>query len=260
VVLNPKDAPGKPKGLKFQLEDVRTRNQELKDRQERLQADRLKEKKAAEQIRAKLEQQAGLLKQQYRTLEEREVKLVQAERDAAALVKTTLDEVKGLEVQINGPDGKSGLRGDIKTAHQQRDAKFKEVVQLTDDLHEAVNELKRLRARQVTLAEDLAQAERVLRHFKLSKTTNIDGIPPIVDGLVLAVTGEGNRVLVEVSIGSDDGLLKKHRLRVFRPGRAAYVGDIEVVETYPDKAVCTIDAKTLQSQVRRGDYVTSRAR
>ena len=74
----------------------------------------------------------------------------------------------------------------------------------------------------------------------------------------MAVTGEGS---VEVSIGSDDGLLKGHRLHVYRVGGTPpYVGDIEVVETYPDRAVCRIDPKFYKSPMRRGDRVASKLR
>jgi len=66
--------------------------------------------------------------------------------------------------------------------------------------------------------------------------------------------------LVEISIGSDQGLLKGHRLEVYRTsgGQSTYVGRIEVVSTAPDKAVCKIDPKFQNSNMMKWDRVASK--
>ena len=52
--------------------------------------------------------------------------------------------------------------------------------------------------------------------------------------MIMATPGAG---LVEISIGSDQGLLKGHKLEVYRigGGQSTYVGRIEVVKTAPDR-------------------------
>ncbi len=258
VVVNREPAPGKPKGLQWLLEDVRTRNEELKAQKVRLEETLAKEKRAYEQVRAQLEQEVALLERQYKSLQEEQVKLVEAERKFAALVKLTEDRCNKLDEVIKGPDGQSGLRGDIKTAHLERDAAFKKALQLEDDLHQAVNELKRLRARQNAISTDLAKAEAVLRYHDLNKDMELG--PPDVNGTVRAVRGQGTNVMIEVGIGTDDGVQKKHQLFVFRADRKTFVGRIQVIEAFPDSAVCTIIPRTQQVPLREGDYVTSRLR
>jgi hypothetical protein len=152
----------------------------------------------------------------------------------------------------------TGLRTDIAQAQQDKDTHFDRVVELTDQFHQSVNELKRLKARQVTLAEEHAKALDVLRLFSLKPVPTLyRDQPPEVDGVVLAVTGDG---LVEISNGADEGLLKGHKLQVYRigGGRSVYVGRIEVVQTDPDKAVCKIEPKYQKSPVQKGDRVASK--
>ena len=70
---------------------------------------------------------------------------------------------------------------------------------------------------------------------------------------MLATTSKG---LVEIKIGSDDGLLKGHKLEVYRS--TGYVGRIEVVETHFDTAVCQVVPGYLKSRIQKDDLVTSR--
>ena len=81
--------------------------------------------------------------------------------------------------------------------------------------------------------------------------------PPAVEGVVLAVNADG---LVEISIGSDDGLMKGHALEVVRRGSgvSVWLGRVEVTETSPDKAVCKVLPEFLQRPIQRDDRVTSR--
>ncbi len=108
------------------------------------------------------------------------------------------------------------------------------------------------------MAADLAKAVAVLRHHGLDPETPLG--PPNVNGTVRATRGQGTNVMIEVGIGTDDGLQKKHQLFVFRADRKTFVGRIQVIEAYPDKAVCTIIPGTQQVPLREGDYVTSRLR
>ena len=110
------------------------------------------------------------------------------------------------------------------------------------------------------MTKDLAKAKEALRYFDINENSDYKSkIPPRVDGRVLAVQGSG---LIEISIGSDSGLQKGHRLKIvrFADGGSSYVGEAEVVETTPDRSVCRIDPKFQNSDVRKGDRVTSQIR
>ena len=54
-----------------------------------------------------------------------------------------------------------------------------------------------------------------------------EDVKPTLDGLVLAANKDG---LVEISLGSDDGLERGHTLEVFRGSR--YLGRIEVFQDF----------------------------
>lgn len=70
-----------------------------------------------------------------------------------------------------------------------------------------------------------------------------------VDGVVLVVRKD----LVEISIGSDDGLRKGHRLDVYR--ESTYLGRVAVRRTAPDRAVAEIIPAFHKGQIRKGDVV-----
>lgn len=145
------------------------------------------------------------------------------------------------------------LRGDIKKAHEERDASFQQVVTLTDQLDRAVNERTKLAERLVQLAADDAKAKEALQWAKIDYKGNYRAKQPPAgsQGVVLAVP-EPN--LVEISIGSDDGIRKGHKLEVMRAG-GVYVGRIEVQQTTPDRAVCRVIPEMLRSPMQRGDRV-----
>ena len=127
------------------------------------------------------------------------------------------------------------LRTELVQAQKDRDAHFKEVVRLTDELNQAVNEKEQLRKRTAELAKDLAKADEALRYFDINKNSDYKTQgPPKVDGIVTSVLEAG---LVEISLGSDDGLRKGHQLEVYRigGGQSTYVGRIEVVKTDPEQ-------------------------
>jgi len=74
----------------------------------------------------------------------------------------------------------------------------------------------------------------------------------------LTVGGAGG--LIEISVGSDAGLHKGHRLEVYRTGASGstYLGRVEVVEAVPDRAVCKIVPEFQKGAIQKGDHVASR--
>jgi len=81
--------------------------------------------------------------------------------------------------------------------------------------------------------------------------------PPEVEGQVSRVDATGERL--ELSIGSDDGLVKGHELFVYRrTPQAQYIGKIRIIATDPERSVATVVGKTyLGTKVTEGDIVST---
>jgi hypothetical protein len=62
---------------------------------------------------------------------------------------------------------------------------------------------------------------------------------------------------LEISIGSDDGLRKGHKLEVYR-GRS-YLGRIEIREVAPDRAVAVILKDYRKGPIKKGDKVATKS-
>ncbi|NQT15260.1 MAG: hypothetical protein HQ582_21065, partial [Planctomycetes bacterium] len=118
------------------------------------------------------------------------------------------------------------------------------------------NLYRALNARMVTLTEDLAKANEVLRiHGLKPEPAAYSGVAPPVDGVVVQIGSDAKTI--EISIGSDDGLMKGHLLEVIREG-GGWLGRVEVMQTSPDKAVCKILPEFLQRPIERNDRVTTK--
>jgi hypothetical protein len=94
--------------------------------------------------------------------------------------------------------------------------------------------------------------------------TGLQEPPPDVDGEVKETKrgGRNGSDLVEISIGSDDGLAEGHKLSVFRPAngerQAKFLGEIRIVFVTPDRAVGTVVTRAKNGIIERGDIVTSK--
>ncbi len=85
--------------------------------------------------------------------------------------------------------------------------------------------------------------------------------PPDVEGVITRI--EPNNRRVEISIGSDDGLLVGHELSVYRlKPKVDYIGKIRIILVEPDKAVGeVVGGKTyLGKKMEEGDNVTATIR
>lgn len=238
-------------GLTKQLQSEKTLNNELKDDLAKRLAELNAEKEAKKQALAKLENELAVLKENYAVREKNQEELVKSERASVAAMSTAQANSSKSYEELKK------LRADIATAQKERDDHFNGVVKLTDQVNQLENEKETLRLRNVDLAKDVGRADQLLRKLGYDKNRDYSEVPPTVDGTILATTGAG---LVEISLGSDQGLIEKHQLEVYRKagGQNTYVGRIEVVKTSPDRAVCKIDAKFQQSNMMVGDRVATK--
>lgn len=144
------------------------------------------------------------------------------------------------------------LRQDIVDVRKQRDDNFKLATQLQDEKNALDADKKRLDVVNAKLAEQVAKAKLVLDRNGLSIETNVDGIPPKVDGVVLAVADN----LVEMSIGSDDGIARGHELNVSRASK--FVSRVKVISTTPDRAVGQVMTEYQKGRIEKDDRVATR--
>jgi hypothetical protein len=254
VADNPKDKETleHPLGLSQQLTQEKQLNQQLTEKNVEVNREFAMEKAEDRESRAKLETENDNLSQKVLA----DKKVIDDERkaanDAVAALKLAHETLAAERTDAET------LRGEIKKAHEDRDASAKQVRELTDQLNSAVAERMQVTERSVQLAADLAAAKESLRYLGVDFKTDIKSKQPPhpLDGVVLAVPQQN---LVEISIGADDGLRKGHKLEVVRMnGATAYVGRIEVTQTTPDRAVCRVLPEMLRSPMQRGDRVFDR--
>jgi uncharacterized protein YhaN len=251
--VNEKEEPNKPLGLIPKLRIEKALNEKLTHDLAKLKEQLDTEKSTRQQAATKLENELDQAKKARAELEKLLANLEREKRDAVAAMDATQKNTTAYRQELDK------LRTDVLQSQQDRDAHFKRVVELTDQLNEAVNEKELLRNRMGDLAKDLAK-EKEARRWADGPDPNSnfkDKAPPRVDGVVTAALEGG---LVEISLGSDMGIRKGHQLEVFRMagGQNTYVGRVEVVQTSPDKSVCKFDPKFQNSNVMVGDRVASK--
>lgn len=81
---------------------------------------------------------------------------------------------------------------------------------------------------------------------------------PLVRGLVMEVrkAEKGNLEYVEISLGSNDGLVRGHKASLYRNDQ--YLGWIRLVSVERNRAVGTIVEKAKNAVIEKGDNVTTR--
>jgi hypothetical protein len=212
-----------------------------------LEAQIAKEAIAKREALAKLETERDELARQRDDLAKQRDDLAAKDKAAVAALDSAQQNLAKLTAEVDT------LRGEIRTAQSARDQHFKQVVELTDQVHQSQGELKRLEERRVQLAAQIASQHKVLTAHGLSKDTPVDGIPPQVQGKVLAVNRDN---LIEISLGSDDGLRAGHTLEVYRD--STYLGRVEVLNLTPDRAVAKILPGFRKGAIQKGDHVATR--
>lgn len=130
--------------------------------------------------------------------------------------------------------------------------------------------LEELRKRYTELLAKSAYLERVVAANNLPTDPDIvermKVPPPPVDGLVIQVKkNRANRVdFVQLSIGSDDGLLVGHEIDVIRlnaaEGNSDWLGRVEIVDVQPDTSVARVIQPAKNGIIQKGDTATSKLR
>ncbi len=232
---------------KTTIEELRNTNDRLRAEASRAD-DRLAIEQAARRFAlAALQSRQEALAQQLASNYDQLTKK-QAEND---LITATLSE--NTTTLANLGKEVSGLRDEIRQAQLDRDEKFATVVALTDSVSGLQGSVATFEEQEAQLRDQLSRMKLVMDAYELTEYTPVVDIPPRVDGIVTKV---GESTLIEVSIGSDDGLRTGHTLEVFRNN--AYLGRVEVTQLEPDRAVCRIIPAFRKGIIKRGDRVATK--
>jgi hypothetical protein len=167
------------------------------------------------------------------------VQEAEARKKEADLLRTTLDGVQ----------------------KQSNEFKLRQT-DLNDEIRVLQRELEVAKNNNKSLRERVALLTTVLRTHNLSADTariaRADN-PPDVEGQVERIDVTGNRL--EISIGSDDGLVEGNTLVVYRTAQPdpGFIGNIKIDAVDPDKAVAHVIGKTVQGKkIKEGDIVTTK--
>ena len=251
VVERPRgpSATGRPLGLRHQLRAEQEKNRDLQEQYEKLESQRKEEVAAKADAIVKLESQRKMLSDEVALLVKERDELSQKEREAVAALDSSSKILEKLTLEVKG------LRDEIRKAQEDRDVQFAKVVKLTDEIHKSQQELARVQERNDQLAGQVTHARKLLGQVGKDIGSPLDNTPPPLRGKVLAVNDER---MVEISLGSDDGITVGHTVDVFRGNK--YVGRLVVLTTATDKAVAKIDSKYTKTAVQTGDDVATRLR
>jgi len=243
--------PGQQLGLKLQLKnttDERNRYRaQLEDAKARLADVNAATSQALAQLQTSLTARQQELDQ---SVAQNQALSTKSLADTASL-KASQDNLVAMNKEVET------LRQTLATSQVSRDVEFQKVLALTDTLHQRLGDLNRLQERRDELVRQLAQYDLVMKKLGISNVALVatDGVPR-VNGNVTAVSRKGD--LVEISIGSDDGLKSGHTLDITRQNK--YLGKIEIVKTTPDKSVARVLKQYLRGEIRKGDNVYSNTR
>ncbi|MCU0876304.1 MAG: hypothetical protein MUF06_00740 [Pirellulaceae bacterium] len=244
---NPTAAAGKPLGLQIQLDNQKQINRDAEATIQRLRDELKNEQAARTTALAALFARYSRTQMELATKEQELQSLRATHAQVARAAEEAQNRLTALETEV------TGIRDDYRTTKEDLDAKLLQVIKLTDELNQAIA-LRNLEQEKNTQAVlQIAQMKSVLDANGLSATSLVSHIPPAVDGVVLEV---GEKDLIEISIGKDDGLKEGHSLEVYRNN--TYLGRIVIRRTAPDRAVGQVIKELQRGQIKRGDRVSTK--
>ncbi len=154
-------------------------------------------------------------------------------------------------------------RNQNATTYQWREQLNKKVHELEDTVFAKDQEMQLLNDRHERVLKDLQTIKLWLGRKRLPTDPKLmiaeTTPPPPLEGRVVDYVKEkkGNTELVEVSLGSDDGLSVGHTMTVYnREGR--YLGQIRLTLVNADKAVGIVTLKEKNTVIQKGDNVTTK--
>lgn len=238
--------------LKSNLSQATASNAELESRLQSLQTTLTAEAEDLRRQAVKLETERTTLLSLNNTLQNDLDQLRQKQRANTAAVASTQANNEKLTEEV------ASLRSMNLENQEKRDQAFRIMIAATDNLHQAKGRLDSLEERNVQLVAELGQKRVLLNENGINPDTDPESVVPQVRGQVFATRRNAGSQLIEVSIGSDDGLKPGHTVEVFRGDR--YLGRAEILTTEPDRAVGRVIRRFQQGQIQEGDNVATKLR
>lgn len=239
-----------PGGLNAQLNEAKDELEQLRIQYNRRESELSGELEAALQQVRKLETERVSIEQRNQLDREELEALRLQQSDATANVTATQQINQQLAQEV------TDMRDDIRENQLLRDEAFASTLVATEDLHQTKGQLDRALERTNQLTEQVAGMTSVMRESGIDPATDPAAVVPRVDGIVSQMRRTATDQLVEVTIGSDDGLKVGNTVEVYRGNK--YLGRVEILTTTPDKAVGRVDPKFQQGQILEGDSVATR--
>lgn len=201
-----------------------------------------------------------------------QVQKLEAERERLERInssaQTQLDELRNRErIAISSVDFTQkqndalteevlGLRDEIRENQTGRDRAFTAALEATEDLQAIRNNLEVAQEMTRSLVADNSRMASNLRANNLDPATSVDDIVPRVNGVISRTQRKDGVQLVEISIGSDDGIRVGQTVEVFNGTK--YKGRVEILKTSPDRSVGRVDVRYQQGPIQENDRVATR--
>jgi len=181
---------------------------------------------------------------------QKEVDQLRQERRASEeLVKSTEENNNALTAEV------VDLRNLIRQHLQARDEAFQTTLKATTDLHVTAGELQSIQERNAQLVADLASATSTILEEGLDPKAKV---VPRVRGIVTSTRRADGSQLIEISVGSDDGVKQGQTIEIFRGER--YLGRAKILSADPDRAVGQVIREFQKGQIQEGDDVATKLR
>lgn len=144
------------------------------------------------------------------------------------------------------------VRDELTRARLDRDTQYSSAVKATDDVNALRTQYDVLALRHEQLSRDAARWLTAMDRAGLDPKADVANIPPKINGEVLV----SDKNLIEISIGSDDGLKTGHTVEVYRGN--TYLGRAKIKQTAPDRAVAEVLVEFRKGIIRKGDRVKTK--
>ncbi len=236
--------------LQKTLDETKTNAKQLVDARDEIQRGLNEELSRRASVIANLTTKVAELDKENAAFKDELAQLKSDKEQGIAAVKLSHETQASLRAEVDG------LRKNLRSAQEDWAKLYSDLVAKTDEAHGLALQLSTYRSVGEKLTQDYQDAVKVLQlHDLVPDPARYNGVAPAgVQGEVTEVRPNG---WLEISIGSDSGLMKGHRLDVVRnlAGRSSYIGKIEITETQPDRSVAKILTDFRRGTVQRGDVV-----
>ena len=158
-----------------------------------------------------------------------------------------------------------GLRKALKQVHVRLDDRVRELTALKDTNYGLLRERRQIVRKYNEMVNLLIDYRKLFAYYEkpidLSLVQDRTLKPDPAKGLVTRVSpgGRDRATLVQISIGSDDGVTVGQNFFVYRlTGKGKYLGKVIVRRVWADQAVCELVVDAKAGKIQRGDNVSAK--